>query len=236
MDNLDLNDNEKLVTIVSLQLMRLNDIKDILEHYHLFKKEYNINPDILSMYFHFIKHTANVSSFQNTELQQLFKNFLNDLNNLLVSGEITSTITDDNSNSKLFEMKHISILISMIIQLHTNNILQLDINTMTNTLSWLESAMHTIEYKHIPMIGIFILQCKDCDNYHSGIQTFINECLNTDKLMKLVPNEIVQILMFLSALDVEELEDHDVILDLEDIVETLCDRLLMRKSDIDNNL
>lgn len=54
--------------------------------------------------------------------------------------------------------------------------------------------------------------------------------------MKLVPDEILQVLMFLSALDLDELEDNDVDIELEGIVETLCTRLLMRKADIDNNI
>ena len=50
-DNLDLNENEKLVTIVSLQLMRCTDLREVLEHFNTYRKEYEINPDILSMYF-----------------------------------------------------------------------------------------------------------------------------------------------------------------------------------------
>lgn len=60
--------------------------------------------------------------------------------------------------------------------------------------------------------------------------------MSTDKLMKLYPTEVVQVLMFLSALDVDELECNDVKVDIEGVVDTLCERLLMRKSEIDNSL
>lgn len=46
----------------------------------------------------------------------------------------------------------------------------------------------------------------------------------------------MQVLMFLSALDVDELEVNDVQIDIEGIIDTLCERLLMRKSEIDNSL
>lgn len=151
-DNLDLNQNEKMVTIVSLQLMRLSDLREVFEHFHQFKLEYEVNPDILSMYLYFVKSTATQEIFTHVDVQDSFKSFTLELNKHIVS------------DNQPFEAKHMSVLLSMIIHLHSNDILRLDILTMENVLLWLNLNMHSMEYKHIPMMGIFIVQCRDCDN------------------------------------------------------------------------
>lgn len=105
------------------------------------------------MYFHFIKHTANASIFQKQDVQNSFKYFLTDLNKFLTSTNIDYSSSNQSNKtnntpsdiSQSLEIKHMSILMSMIIQLHTNDILQLDLHTMQNTLAWFIPSMHTIE-------------------------------------------------------------------------------------------